>query len=155
MPASFIEENQSSRNIVAWSGGLADIPPGWVVCDGNNGTPDLTNRFIKATAAVTWNARSTGGQDTVSLSESQIPSHSHSGVFEQAGGHDHTFYYQTYNTADSGNDKGHPDGGGNNSHSTDTQGDHSHSVSDSYTTGAGDPIDNRPAFYETAFISPR
>lgn len=32
--------------IVLWSGALVDIPDGWVLCDGNNGTPDLRNRFI-------------------------------------------------------------------------------------------------------------
>lgn len=32
--------------IVAWSGNKDKIPSGWVLCDGNNGTPNLTNRFI-------------------------------------------------------------------------------------------------------------
>lgn len=30
-----------------WSGAIVDIPVGWVLCDGNNGTPDLTDRFIE------------------------------------------------------------------------------------------------------------
>jgi len=32
--------------IVMWSGPLIDVPPGWVVCDGTHGTPDLRDRFI-------------------------------------------------------------------------------------------------------------
>lgn len=32
--------------IVLWSGELVDIPTGWALCDGNNGTPDLTDAFI-------------------------------------------------------------------------------------------------------------
>lgn len=32
--------------IVAWSGLIADVPSGWVLCDGNNGTPDLRDKFI-------------------------------------------------------------------------------------------------------------
>ena len=32
--------------IAIWSGSLVSIPPGWVICDGNNGTPDLRNRFV-------------------------------------------------------------------------------------------------------------
>ncbi len=32
--------------IVMWSGSLASIPDGWVLCNGSSGTPDLTNRFI-------------------------------------------------------------------------------------------------------------
>lgn len=29
-----------------WSGAIVDIPDGWLLCDGNNGTPDLRNRFL-------------------------------------------------------------------------------------------------------------
>lgn len=32
--------------IVNYSGAEADLHPGWVLCDGTNGTPDLTDRFI-------------------------------------------------------------------------------------------------------------
>ena len=32
--------------IIAWSGSVANIPSGFVLCDGNNNTPDLRDRFI-------------------------------------------------------------------------------------------------------------
>ena len=32
--------------IAIWSGSIVSIPTGWVICDGNNGTPDLRNRFV-------------------------------------------------------------------------------------------------------------
>lgn len=32
--------------IVIWSGSVSDIPSGWVLCDGQNGTPDLRDRFV-------------------------------------------------------------------------------------------------------------
>ncbi|TFG97657.1 MAG: tail fiber protein [Calditrichales bacterium] len=32
--------------IVMWSGILDSIPAGWAICNGDSGTPDLTNRFI-------------------------------------------------------------------------------------------------------------
>ena len=32
--------------IAIWSGSIVEIPSGWVICDGNNGTPDLRNRFV-------------------------------------------------------------------------------------------------------------
>jgi len=32
--------------IVIWSGAVVDIPFGWKLCDGNNGTPDLRNKFV-------------------------------------------------------------------------------------------------------------
>jgi len=33
--------------ILAWYGIIADIPNGWLLCDGENGTPDLKLRCIK------------------------------------------------------------------------------------------------------------
>lgn len=32
--------------ICLWSGAIADIPDGWVLCDGTNGTPNLQDRFL-------------------------------------------------------------------------------------------------------------
>ena len=32
--------------IVMWSGPIADVPAGWFLCDGTQGTPDLRDRFI-------------------------------------------------------------------------------------------------------------
>lgn len=32
--------------IALWSGSVATIPLGWVLCDGTNGTPDLRGKFI-------------------------------------------------------------------------------------------------------------
>ena len=32
--------------IIIWSGLIASIPVGWQKCDGTNGTPNLTNRFV-------------------------------------------------------------------------------------------------------------
>lgn len=36
--------------IVMWSGLLSAIPSGWLLCDGDNGTPDLRSKFIKGSA---------------------------------------------------------------------------------------------------------
>ena len=46
--------------IVGWSGNTADIPDGWHICEGNNGTPDLRNKFIRGAPANTA-AGNTGG----------------------------------------------------------------------------------------------
>lgn len=38
----------SMKGIIAlWSGAIADIPFGWKLCDGNNGTPDLRDKFVQ------------------------------------------------------------------------------------------------------------
>ena len=33
-----------------WSGLLVDIPNGWALCDGTNGTPDLREKFVRGSA---------------------------------------------------------------------------------------------------------
>lgn len=33
--------------IIMWSGSLSNIPDGWGLCDGTNGTPDLRDRFMR------------------------------------------------------------------------------------------------------------
>lgn len=32
--------------IIIWHGSIASIPSGFILCDGNNGTPDLRDKFI-------------------------------------------------------------------------------------------------------------
>lgn len=32
--------------VCLWSGAIVDIPAGWQLCDGTNGTPDLRDKFI-------------------------------------------------------------------------------------------------------------
>lgn len=49
-----------SGMIVMWAGSLAEIPTGWLLCDGRNGTPDLRDRFVMGVGAVEYMG-STGG----------------------------------------------------------------------------------------------
>jgi hypothetical protein len=37
--------------IAMWSGSVVSPPRGWSVCDGTNGTPDLTQRFLRGTGS--------------------------------------------------------------------------------------------------------
>lgn len=32
--------------IILWHGAIVDIPSGFILCDGNGGSPDLRNRFV-------------------------------------------------------------------------------------------------------------
>ena len=101
--------------IVMWSGTNADIPSGWALCDGNNGTPNLVDRFILARSAAS-NTNSTGGGNTVTLAEANLPSHSHgmsSVTTGGAGSHSHNF---NANTGNSGNHS-HSGTGANHTHS--------------------------------------
>lgn len=64
--------------ITMWSGSIASIPAGWALCNGAGGTPDLRDRFVVG-AGTSYAPGNTGGANTVTLTESQIPSHSHTG----------------------------------------------------------------------------
>lgn len=39
-----------SGGIIMWHGSLAAIPPDYALCDGDNGTPDLREKFVVGTA---------------------------------------------------------------------------------------------------------
>lgn len=62
--------------ILMWSGSTGNIPSGWIICDGANGTPDLRDRFIVG-AGGGYIPGNTGGQNYVTLTEGQMPSHNH------------------------------------------------------------------------------
>lgn len=62
--------------IVIWSGAVVNIPAGYVICDGNNGTPDLRNRFVVGQSQQ-YPQGSSGGSET------------HQHTFSD-GGHTHT-----------------------------------------------------------------
>jgi len=49
--------------IIAWSGAILNIPVGWSLCDGSNGTPDLRNRMLIG-AGDTYIVGATGGSST-------------------------------------------------------------------------------------------
>ncbi len=46
--------------IVLWYGSIGDIPSGFVLCDGANGTPDLRDKFVVGSGS-TYAVDATGG----------------------------------------------------------------------------------------------
>lgn len=46
--------------ISIWSGAIVDIPAGWIICDGNGGSPDLRDNFVVG-AGSTYAVGATGG----------------------------------------------------------------------------------------------
>lgn len=61
--------------IIEWYGSIASIPSGFALCDGNNGTPDLRNRFVVG-AGDTYAVGAEGGALTHTHTVNQI-THSH------------------------------------------------------------------------------
>tara|TARA_Y100000361_G_scaffold146605_1_gene157210 strand:- start:7 stop:1515 length:1509 start_codon:yes stop_codon:yes gene_type:complete len=121
-----------SGGIIIWSGASNAIPTGWVLCDGQNSTPDLRDRFVIG-AGNNYAVDATGGS-----ADAIVVSHTHgSGNLQtnNTGGHSHGG-----NTNDSGN---HSHGGGN--YITNTTGSHQHrwGTDDSDgASGAGNPDAN-------------
>ncbi|GJH00212.1 hypothetical protein [Paraburkholderia terrae] len=74
--------------ISMWGGTIANIPAGWKLCDGTNGTPDLRAKFIVGAgdAGAQYAIGATGGADTVALTIAQLPAHSH-GVSDPGHAH--------------------------------------------------------------------
>ena len=62
--------------IVIWSGTAADIPNGWALCDGQNGRPDLRDKFVLGGGG-SHPVGATGGSEEVTLTVDQMPSHTH------------------------------------------------------------------------------
>ncbi len=144
--------------IVMWSGAIASIPAGWALCDGNNGTPNLLDRFVASVPNAGTNPGTTGGANNYTLSAAQLPAHTHtgSGSTSSDGAHTHTLpgYHLTsqvggnvpwYNWANSTYAV--------NTNTTSSDGVHSHTFNfTTSATGSGATIDNRPAYYALAFI---
>lgn len=63
-------------SIIPWYGKVSDIPNGFALCDGQNGTPDLRNRFLVG-AGNTYSLGNTGGSAEVTLAAAQNVSHYH------------------------------------------------------------------------------
>ncbi len=167
-----------SGGIIMWSGSIASIPSGWVLCDGSNGTPNLTDRFIVG-AGGSYSPDDTGGS-----ADAVVVSHSHTGSTGSAGSHSHTVYsagshqhtqgeaqgsaygsgYYPYgrNTSttragftwgnyDSTSYSVYTSSEGSHSHSMSTAPNHSHSLSIS-STGESGTNKNLPPYYALAYI---
>jgi len=148
---------------------------GWFICDGRNGTPDLSGRFVVGRDVQDKNSDyhktgAKGGAKSVQLTESQIPRHSH-GVdlrTNTVGQHSHP-YVDVLFPVDSDH-KWWPDLGlgdhqfpnswnGKNSKyvtrgaTTSESGAHVHTVSGrTESIGANSAFDNRPPYYTVVYI---
>ena len=128
--------------IVMWSGTIATIPEGWALCDGNDGTPDLTSRFVMSVPNASTDPGATGGSSA----------HTHGPGSYSGAGHTHTYHGQTsvfhWNVRREGDQW---DSGSTGTHS------HSYSgttdpVGAGSITGTSGEAANLPPYYVVAFI---
>jgi|LauGreDrversion4_2_1035121.scaffolds.fasta_scaffold82530_4 microcystin-dependent protein len=132
-------------------------PAGWTLCDGSNGSPNLTNRFILG-----WGNRgigTIGGEETVTLIEAQMPSHSHG--MSASGDHVHrlnsdwivwppgTFQRNFTSGGFSGGDRASQGFAKLNQFGTTNAGSHTHSI---HNAGGNQSHNNMPPFYVLTYI---
>jgi microcystin-dependent protein len=163
-----------SGGIILWSGAIASIPSGWLLCDGGSGTPDLRDRFVVG-AGLGYAVNDTGGSVTVVLETANLPVHSHSfsGSTVSAGAHVHTITDagHAHNTTAWFTAASPGSGGGadatqrlsglgtvsTNSVSTgisiNSAGAHTHTITGTVgDTGSATALENRPPYYALAYI---
>ena len=125
--------------ILIWHGTIANIPAGWVICDGNNGTPNLLERFVQQVETDATNPGGTGGSTA-----------------QPGNGHAHAFPAHTHNftnvAVQTGVDSYYING------TTLPSLTHTHTwtgmtyAGGSSVSGTGSITDGRPQYYEVAFI---
>lgn len=64
-------------SIIPWYGSIGNIPNGFALCDGKNGTPDLRDRFLVG-AGYSYTLGNMGGENFHQLTVAEMPSHQHS-----------------------------------------------------------------------------
>lgn len=143
--------------ILLWSGSIATIPSGWVLCDGSNSTPDLRNRFVVG-AGSTYAVAATGGSANATLVSH---SHTYSGTTgTNSVAHVHVpppgfvAYVGATGTPGTGGGFANSNGDAANMSNTATQNsDHVHSFSGTTaTTGDSATNANLPPYYALAYI---
>jgi microcystin-dependent protein len=87
--------------IIMWSGSVASVPTGWSICNGENGTPNLVDKFIVG-AGSGYAVAATGGSANATL-----VSHSHTATstVNEGLGHNHNLLTRD-STANQGTGQG-------------------------------------------------
>ena len=73
-------------SIIPWYGNLNSIPSGFAICNGQNGTPDLRDRFIVG-AGNSYGLGNTGGAATLKINKENLPADGLSGFGYSCVGH--------------------------------------------------------------------
>jgi len=79
--------------ITMWSGTIATIPSGWLLCDGTNSTPDLRNKFVigaySDTSGIAYTTITGANTQTGGSKDAIVVSHTHTATVTDPG-HSHT-----------------------------------------------------------------
>lgn len=156
---SIISNGVPAGVIVLWSGSEDNIPTGWTLCNGQNGAPDLRDRFVVG-AGASYTVDETGGAAGVALSVAQLPAHGHgAGTLSAQEAGDHTHEYEDEYTLsqvrvfDTGSGTQVCENPETDTKTTQSAGAHTHTVSGTTgATGSGAEHENRPPYYALCYI---
>lgn len=136
--------------IAMWSGSATAVPDGWLLCNGQNGAPDLRDRFIVG-AGGGYTVGAKGGAATVALTEAQMPVHDHPAT-ATTDKHRHTSGMSSGPVGSGGSNSAfNNQGNGGIVNVPTTEDTHGHTVTVS-NAGGGQPHENRPPYYALALI---
>lgn len=142
-------------SIIMFGGASADIPDGWAICDGQNGTPNLVGKFIKAGNI----SGEEGGKEEIKLTSKNMPKHTHTfvrGTFQTSidGEHTHTVSYKSGDLGDNASNRNNIIG--DQTTTTSSAGAHSHTIDMSSAQlsqeGQGIPLKWEPKYYSLIYI---
>ncbi|MDF7809898.1 hypothetical protein [Hymenobacter sp. YC55] len=124
-------------------GWLGQPAAGWALCNGQNGTADLRERFIAGMnpANSDYSPGNTGGSAQVTLTTNQLPAHAHG--MESAGAHTHGIGTRGSDGSDNTISRGNAPTS-DRTLQTQSAGAHTHTINE---TGGNQPHENRPPFY--------
>lgn len=151
---AFVIANSVPSGLISmWSGTIATIPSGWVLCNGSNGTPDLRNRFIigahSDSAGVAYSTVTGSNTTTGGTKDAIVVSHTHT-ITDAGHSHTETGQVNTTQFSYQGGGAGNPGIGqplsANGTTTTSTTG----ITIDS--TGSSGTNQNLPPYYALAFI---
>ena len=133
--------------IILWYGDTGNIPGGWVLCNGQNSTPDLRDRFVIG-AGNNFTAGNTGGNNSLTLTEANLPSHRHFVVSNALGGQN-----RTNSNVSANNQVRKGTGAGNLYESYNLASTSADAVSGrSSAVGSGTAFDNKPLYHALCYI---
>ena len=142
-------------SIIMFNGAASNIPEGWHICDGTEGTPNLIGSFIKAAAT----SGETGGETQIQLTMDNIPNHTHSVLTStlttsSSGAHTHTYTAPVKGSSNNASDKDIMET--SSTQDTSSAGEHTHTVNVSQiqlsSVGSGTPLDWEPKYYSLIYI---
>ena len=142
-------------SIIMFNGAASNIPEGWHICDGTEGTPNLIGSFIKAAAT----SGETGGETQIQLATDNIPNHTHSVLTStlttsSSGAHTHTYTAPVKGSSNNASDKDIMET--SSTQDTSSAGEHTHTVNVSQiqlsSVGSGTPLDWEPKYYSLIYI---